>query len=159
MTIRRAIVYVVFFAAAASLWLFTHSERAQIKRVFADVERLASKEPSEPVFESIARSQALSRHFKDGCLIVHLGYGLRTMYSREDIAGGMLLFRSASGKIAVAFRELDVSVEGGKARVQGCCDYSGSDSTWQGFKPRSEIFSANLEKLGGKWLVSKIKFP
>ena len=36
MTVRRAVVYAVLLAAAASLRLFTHSERAQIKRVFAD---------------------------------------------------------------------------------------------------------------------------
>ena len=49
MTVRRAIVYAVLLAAAVSLWLFTHSERAQVRRVFADVERLAAKESGEPV--------------------------------------------------------------------------------------------------------------
>ena len=159
MTKRGAIVYAALLVAAVSLWLFTHSERAQIKRVFADVERLAAKEQSEPVFESVARAQALSRHFKDGCQIVHLGYGLEATYSRENIAGGLLSFRSTAGKIAVTFRKLDVSVDGEVARVEGWCDYSGSDSTWHGFSPRVDSFLASLEKSDGQWRISRIKFP
>ena len=31
MKVRRAVVYAVLLAAAVSLWLFTHSERAQVK--------------------------------------------------------------------------------------------------------------------------------
>ena len=70
MTVRRAVVYAVLLAAAASLWLFTHSERAQVRRVFADVERLAAKEQGEPVMECAGKAQALARHFRDGCEIV-----------------------------------------------------------------------------------------
>ena len=43
MPVRRAVVYVVLLAAAVSLWLFTHSERAQVKRVFADGQWLFSR--------------------------------------------------------------------------------------------------------------------
>ena len=35
MTARRAIVYAVLLVTAVSLWFFTPSEKAQIKRVFA----------------------------------------------------------------------------------------------------------------------------
>ena len=59
MTVRRAVVYAVLLAAAVSLWLFTHSERAQIKRAFADVERLAAKEQGEPVMECAGACSSL----------------------------------------------------------------------------------------------------
>ena len=159
MTIRRAIVYAVLLVAAVSLWLFTHSDRAQVKRVFADVERLAAKEPGESVMECAARSRSLARHFKDGCAIIDLGHGLKTTYSRDDIAGGLLAFRSGASKIAVTFHELEISIDGAAARVEGWIDYSGTEATWPRYEPKPAKFLAHLEKIDGQWLISRIKVP
>ena len=73
MTMRRAIVYAVLLAAAVALWLFTHSETAQIRRVFADIERLATKMPGEPVMECAVKAQSLTRHFNGNHFNVHMG--------------------------------------------------------------------------------------
>ena len=159
MTMRRAIVYAVLFAAAVALWLFTHSETAQIKRVFADIERLAAKTPGEPVMECAMKAQSLARHFKDRCAVIDLGHGLKTTYSRDDIAGGLLAFRSGATKIAVEFRELEISVNGQDARVEGWIDYSGTEAAWPRYVPQSEKFLAHLEKTDGQWLFSRIKVP
>ena len=159
MTIRRAVVYAVLLVAAVSLWLFTHSDRAQIKRVFADVERLAAKEPGESVMECAAKSRSLARHFKDGCAIIDLRHGLKTSYSRDDIAGGLLAFRSGATKMAVLFHELEISAGGGEARVEGWIDYSGTEASWPGYEPKSEKFLAHLEKIDGQWLISRVKVP
>ena len=159
MTVRRAVVYAVLLAAAVSLWLFTHSERAQIKRVFADVERLAAKESGEPVMECAGKAQALARHFRDGCEIFHLGHGLKTTYSRDEIAGGLLAFRSGATKIVVAFHDLEIAFDGLDARVTGWIDYSGTEAAWPRYEPKAEKFSARLEKDDGQWLFSRIKVP
>ena len=159
MTMRKAIVYAVLLAAAAALWLFTHSETAQIKRVFADIERLATKMPGEPMMECAAKAQSLARHFKDRCAIIALGHGLKTTYSRDDIAGGLLAFRSGATKIAVEFHELEISIDGNEARVEGWIDYSGTEATWPRHVPKSEKFLSHLEKTDGKWLLSRIKVP
>ena len=159
MTIRRAVVYAVLLVAAVSLWLFTHSDRAQVKRVFADVERLAAKEPGESVMECAVKSQSIARHFKDGCTIIDLRHGLKTAYSRDDIAGGLLAFRSGATKIAVTFHELEVGVEGDEARVECWIDFSGTEAAWPGYEPKSEKFLAHLEKIDGQWLISRIKAP
>ena len=159
MTVRRAVVYAVLLAAAVSLWLFTHSERAQVRRVFADVERLAAKESGEPVMECAGKSQALARHFRDGCEIIHLGHGLKTSYSRDEIAGGLLAFRSGATKIVVAFHDLEITFDGSDARVTGWIDYSGTEAAWPRYAPKAEEFIALLEKTDGKWLFSRIKVP
>ena len=159
MTMLKAISYAVLTAAAVSLWLFTHSETAQIKRVFADIERLAAKKPGEPVMECAVKSQALARHFKDGCTIIDLGHGLKTVYSRDDIAGGLLAFRSGATQIAVEFRELEISIDGQDARVDGWIDYSGTEAAWPRYVPNSEKFFSHLEKTNGQWLLSRIKVP
>ena len=159
MTVRRAVVYAVLLAAAASLWLFTHSERAQIKRVFADVERLAAKEQGEPVMECAGKAQALARHFRDGCEIIDIGHGLQASYSRDDIAGGLLAFRSGATKIVVAFHDLEITFDGSEARVTGWIDYSGTEAAWPRYEPKAEGFIARLEKTDGKWLFSRIKVP
>ena len=159
MTARRAVVYAVLLAAAVSLWFFTHSERAQVRRVFADVERLAVKESGESVMECAGKAQALSRHFKDGCVIIDLGHGLKTSYSRDDIAGGLLAFRSGATKIAVAFHDLEISFDGSEARVEGWIDYSGTEAAWPRYEPKAEGFIARLEKTDGQWLFSRIKVP
>ena len=159
MTMRKAIAYSVLAAAAVSLWLFTHSETSQIKCVFADIERLAAKKPGEPVMECAAKSQALARHFKDGCAIIDLGHGLKAAYSRDDIAGGLLAFRSGATQIAVKFRELEISIDGQEARVEGWVDYSGTEAVWPRYVPKSEKFLSHLEKTDGQWLLSRIKVP
>ena len=159
MTVRRAIVYAILLATAVSLWLFTHSARAQVRRVFADVERLAAKEPGEPVMECAGKAQALARHFKDGCAVIDLQYGLKASYSRDDIVGGLLVFRSGAMKIAVEFRELEISIDGPEARVEGWIDYSGTEATWPRYKPTADRFIAHLEKTDGKWLFSRIEVP
>ena len=159
MTMRRAIVYAVLLAAVVALWLFTHSETAQIKRVFADIARLAAKTPGEPVMECAVKAQSLARHFKDRCAVIDLGHGLKATYSRDDIAGGLLAFRSGATKIAVEFRELEISVIGQDARVEGWIDYSGTEAAWPRYVPQSEKFLAHLEKTDGQWLFSRIKVP
>ncbi len=159
MTVRRAVVYAVLLAAAVSLWLFTHSERAQIKRVFADVERLVAKEQGEPMMECAGKAQALARHFKDGCVIIDLRHGLKTSYSRDDIAGGLLAFRSAASRVVVEFQALDISVDRSEASVEGWIDYSGTEATWPRHEPKAEKFIAHLEKTDGQWLFSRIKVP
>ena len=159
MTVRRAIVYVVLLAAAVSLWLFTHSERAQIKRVFAEVERLAAKEQGEPVMECAGKAQALARHFKDGCVIIDLRRGLKTSYSRDEIADGLLAFRSGATRIVVAFHDLEITFDGLDARVTGWIDYSGTEAAWPRYEPKAEGFIARLEKTDGQWLFSRIKIP
>ena len=159
MTVRRAVVYAALFAAAVSLWLFTHSERAQIKRVFADVERLAAKEQGESVMECAGKAQALAHHFKDGCAIIVLRHGLKATYSRDDIAGGLLAFRSGATKIVVAFHDLEITFDGSEARVTGWIDYSGTEAMWPRHEPKAEKFIAHLEKTDGQWLFSRIKVP
>ena len=159
MTVRRAVVYAVLLAAAVSLWLFTYSERAHVGRVFADVERLAAKEQGEPVMECAGKAQALARHFRDGCEVIDTGHGLQASYSRDDIAGGLLAFRSAASRIVVEFRDLDISVDGSEASVEGLIDYSGTEATWPRHEPKAEKFIARLEKTDGKWLFSRIKVP
>lgn len=159
MTIRRATIYAVALLAAASMWFFTHSEKAQIKRVFADIERLAAKTPNETVMECAGKAQAIARHFKDRCTIVNLGHGLKESYSREDIAGGLLAFRSVAAKISIGFRELEIGIDGTEALVEGWIDYSGTEAAWPKYEPKTEKFIAHLEKHDGRWLFSRIKVP
>ena len=159
MTVRRAVVYAVLLAAAVSLWLFTHSERAQVRRVFADVERLAAKEQGEPVMECAGKAQPRARHFSEGCEVIDTGHGLQASYSRDDIAGGLLAFRSSATKIVVAFHDLEITFDGSEARVTGWIDYSGTEAAWPRYKPKAEGFIARLEKTDGQWLFSRIKVP
>ena len=156
---KKVIVYSVLLVASVALWCFTHRESAKVQRVFDSIEKLAAKEPGESVLECAAKSQALARYFKDGCTIIDIGHGLKTSYSCEDIAGGLLAFRSGATKIAVSFHELEISVNGAEARVDGWIDYSGTEAIWPRLERESEKFIARLEKIEGQWLISRIKAP
>ena len=157
MTRRRAIVYGLLFAAATSLWLYTHSERAKVRRVFADIERLAAKEPGESVMECAAKAKALADYFRNGCSVIDLAHGLDAAYSREDIAGGLLAFRSGATRIAVKFSNLEIRIDGNEARVTGRIDYSGTEATWPDHESKVEGFVVRLEKADGRWLITRIK--
>ena len=159
MTRRRAIAYGILFAAATSLWLYTHSERAQVRRVFDDIERLAAKEPGESVMECAAKMKSLAGHFRNGCSIINLAHGLDATYSREDIAGGLLAFRAGATRIAIAFSNLEIRIDGHEARVTGRIDYSDTEATWPGLESKVEGFIVRLEKTDGRWLVTRIRVP
>ena len=159
MTRRRAIAYGILFAAATSLWLYTHSERAQVRRVFDDIERLAAKEPGESVMECAAKMKSLAGHFRNGCSIINLAHGLDATYSREDIAGGLLAFRAGATRIAIAFSNLEIRIDGNEARVTGQIDYSGTEATWPGHESKVAGFIVSLEKTDGRWLVTRIRVP
>ena len=156
MTRRRAIVYGILFAAATSLWLYTHSERAQVRRVFDDIESLAAKEPGESVMECAAKAKALADHFRNGCSVIDLTHGLDATYSREDIASGLLAFRSGATRIAVKFSDLEIRIDGNEAQVTGQIDCSGIDATWPGHESKVEGFIVRLEKSDGRWLITRI---
>lgn len=159
MTMRKTVIYATLLVVAVALWCFTHSDRAKVKRVFADVERLAAKEVGETAMECAVKSQSLARHFKDGCAIIVLRHGLKATYSRDDIAGGLLSFRSSATRISVEFRELEITFDGGIARVEGWVDHSGTEVSWPRYEPKAEKFLAHLEKTDGQWLISRIKVP
>ena len=55
--------------------------------------------------------------------------------------------------------ELEISIDGADARVDGRIDYSGTEATWPRYEPKSEKFLAHLEKIDGQWLISRIKVP
>ena len=157
MTRRRAIVYGILFAAATTLWLHAHSERAQVRRVFDDIGRLAAKEPGESVMECAAKSKSLAEHFRNGCSVIDLAHGLDAIYSREDIAGGLLAFRAGAARIAVKFSNLEIRIDGNEAQVTGQIDCSGTDATWPGHESKVEGFIVHLEKADGRWLITRIK--
>ena len=156
MTRRRAIVYGLLFAAATSLWLYTHSERAKVRRVFDDIERLAAKEPGESVMECAAKAKALADHFRNGCSVIDLTHGLDATYSREDIASGLLAFRSGATRIAVKFSDLEIRIDGNEAQVTGQIDHLGTEATWPGHESKAEGFIVRLEKSDGRWLITRI---
>ena len=127
--------------------------------MFDDIERLAAKEPGESVMECAAKSKALAEHFRNGCSVVNLAHGLDATYSREDIAGGLLAFRSGATRIAIAFSDLEIRIDGHEARVTGPVDYSGAEATWPGHESKAEGFVVRLDKTDGRWLISRIKVP
>ena len=159
MTRRRAIVYGILFAAATTLWLHAHSERAQVRRVFDDIGRLAAKEPGESVMECAAKSKSLAEHFRNGCSVIDLAHGLDAAYSREDIAGGLLAFRSGATRIAIAFSDLEIRIDGNEAHVTGQIDCSDTEATWPGHESKVEGFVVRLEKSDGRWFISRIRVP
>ena len=106
-----------------------------------------------------ARLKSLAGHFRNGCSIVNLAHGLDATYSREDIAGGLLAFRSGATRIAIAFSNLEIRIDGNEARVTGQIDYSGTEATWPGHESKVAGFIVSLEKTDGRWLVTRIRVP
>lgn len=98
MAIKKAVVYAVMLVAAVALYCYKHSDRAQIRRVFASIEKLANRESSETPIESGGKAQSLAHCFAPNCEIIAGEYGLETTFTREDIAGGALAFRSSVKK-------------------------------------------------------------
>ena len=159
MKIRKAIVYCVLLVAAVAFYCYTHSDRAQVKRVFASIEKLAKRARGETPFESGGKAQSLAHHFAPTCEIIAGEYNIYGTYSREDIAGGALAFRSTVNNVSLVFSDLDISFGDRGARVDGIADFSGTDTAWRMREPRAQKFLAFLVKVDGKWLISRIKVP
>lgn len=156
---KKIVIYFILALAAIAFYCYTHSDRAHVKRLFAAVEKLAKREPSELPIESGAKAQSLANLFAPECVIIAGEYGLDTTFSREDIAGGVLAFRSSVRNISLVFDDLDVDFDNGGARVEGVADFSGTDCAWRMQEPRAQRFLARLVKIEGKWRISRIKVP
>ena len=159
MTQRKAIVYSVLAIAAAAFWLHTHSDRAQVSRVFDSLENAIARESAETVMESAAKSQAFARRFTARCSISAPAYGVDSACSRENISGGMLAFRSGVKNIRVKFKNLAISIADLEANVEGVADLNGTDYSWPQKGGESIVFSAHLVKVDGKWLIDRIAVP
>ncbi len=159
MTTRKAIVYPLALIAAISFYCYTHSDRAQIKRVFASIEKLAKREPGETPIESGAKAQSLAHYFAPNCEIFAGEYNMQATYSRDDIAGGALAFRSSVKRISLVFSDLEISFDDDGASVEAIADFTGTDAARRMREPGARKFLARLVKLDGKWLVSRIKVP
>ena len=157
MTTKKIVIYAVLAVSATVLWCWTHSERAQIKRVFASIEKIITKERGESVIEGAGKTQSITKYFGDKCEVVALGYGIDVICSRDDISGGVLAMRTNAARIGVRFEDLKISVDGNVAYVEGGIDFSGTDTAWHAQTPRYEKFFANLEKVNGQWLIKRIK--
>lgn len=154
---RKVVIYAVLFVASVGLWVFMHSDKAQIKRVFSSVERIARREPLEPVIESVTRAQVLAAFFKEGCRFVVPEFGVRNSVSREGIAGAVMNLRTGTKNIEIRFRELEVEVDGAQAQVKARMDMAGTEATSFSFPLHPRTFIAHLEKIDGKWLISRIE--
>ena len=111
------------------------------------------------VHERRVHAAALAGHFRNGCSIVNPAHGLDATYSREDIAGGLLAFRSGATRIAIAFSDLEICIDGNEARVTGQIDCSDTEATWPGHESKVEGFVVRLEKSDGRWFISRIRVP
>ena len=159
MTPRKIIIYAILAFVAIAFYCYMHSDRAQIGRVFAAIEKLAKRDPDEMPIESGAKSQSLSQYFAVSCEIIADEYNLDATFSHEDIAGGVLAFRSSVKNISLIFSDLDISFDDDGAKVVGVADFSGTDEAWRMREPRAQKFFARLVKAEGKWLISRIKIP
>ena len=154
---KKAAIYSIFAIAAVCLWFATHSETAKIKRVFSSFEKIASCERQCSVLESAAKARAISRFFKDGCAVVVPELGVKSVLSREDIAGAMLGAFSSAKNLRIRFLDLKVSVDGDTAQAEGTVEANGAEAMRMLDKRRQ--FIARLEKADGQWLVSRIEVP
>lgn len=156
MTIRKIIVYSILAVAAIAFCCYMNGDRAKIRRVFASIEKMAAKEQGEAVIEGAMKSQALSRHFASRCRVKAPEFGFEAFYTREEISGGMLAMRSYAKTVKVEFDDLEISVEGDMAQVEGVADFSGTDTKWRVREPTRERFRAGLQKTDGAWLVREV---
>ena len=154
---KKAAVYSILAIAAVCLWFATHSETAKIKRVFSSFEKIACCERQCSVLECAAKARAISRFFRDGCAVVVPESGVKSVFSREDIAGAALGAFSSAKNLKIYFLDLKVSVDGDTARVEGTVEATGTEAMRMPDKRRP--FIARLEKADGQWLVSRIEVP
>ncbi len=156
---RKAVFYSVLAIAVVAFWLHTHSDRAQVSRVFDSLENAVARESAETVMESAAKSQAFARHFAERCSIVATAYGVDSVCLRDNISGGMLAFRSTVKKIHIEFKNLAIAIDGQTADVRGVADLSGTDRSWPLKGGEKVGFSAHLSKVDGKWIIDRISVP
>ena len=154
---KKAAAYTILAIAAVCLWFATHSETAKIKRVFSSFGKIASCERQCTVLESAAKARAHSRFFKDGCAVDVPESGVKSVLSREDIAGAALGAFSSAKSLSLRFFNLKVSVDGDTAQAEGTVEANGAEAMRMPDKRRQ--FIARLEKADGKWLVSQVEVP
>lgn len=153
---KRVVIYAVLLVAAVGLWLYTHSDRAEITRLFREIEKTASREAGEPTMEGAMRAQTLASCIHDGCQVEIPELGFSYALSKNDFAAAVLSCRSSVQTLKVRFVKLNIESASGTASVRGILDLSGSDASPDLPEPAAHLFESTLEKdSDGKWRFTR----
>lgn len=155
---RKILFYSLAAAFAVGLWLYTHSAAHQIRRVFKEVSSIAERFEGESVMECAIRSKRLSEFVAPNCHLIVPERSLDQIWTREDVAGGILAFRSSVKSLRVEFAALQISIRSDHAEVEGEVSLEGP-STFFGIEGTPQRkFAAHLKKDDhGKWLFTRLE--
>ena len=153
---RKAVIYGIVMTACVWAWMFTHSEKAKIRRVFDDVTELAHRDPGETVLECAAKIKGLAKLIKSGCTFFMPEFGSGTYTSSRNLTGAAIAYRNGLQAIRVEFRELEVTVTTKWATVKGVVDFTGTDMKCGIETPYERQFEATFEKADGDWLFTRV---
>ncbi len=158
MTTRKKISALVVVGAIAAilLWTFLRSEEDIIRGVFDEVAETFNREQNEHPFDSLARARKLC-----GFMVPEdLQFGVEDMggtvlKSREEGVEIVALVRQGR-QLHVEFTDLQIVPGPTDAFVRGTLDCSRCDASFALRNPRVRSFAAQMKKVDGDWLFSKV---
>ena len=155
---RKILFYSLAAVLAVGLWLYTHSATNQIRRVFKEVASIAERIEGESVMECAIRSKRLAEFVAPNCHLIVPERSLDQIWTREDVAGGILAFRSSVKSLHVKFAALQISIRSDHAEGKGEVTLEGP-STFFGIEGTPQRkFAAHLKKDDhGKWLFTRLE--
>lgn len=154
---KRVVIYAVLLVAAIGVWCYTHSDKAEITRLFREIERTASRESAEQTVEGAIRAQKLASCVRAECRVEIPELDVSYTMTREEFAAAVLSCRSSVRTLNVRFRRLGIESASGQATVRGILDLSGSDASPALPGPTAHPFESSLVKeADGKWRFARV---
>ncbi len=155
---RKVLFYSLAAVLVGGLWLYMHSATNQIRRVFKEVASVAERTEGESVMECAIRTKRLAEFVALSCHLMVPERSLDQIWTRDDVAGGILAFRSSTKSLRVKFAALQISIRSDYAEVKGEATLEGP-STFFGIEGEPQRkFAAQLKKDDhGNWLFTRLE--
>ena len=152
-----AVAYLLFS------FFFSDSDEELIKRVFSEVQQLATITPGEKPFEVLERTSRLLKHFEDTVVIdypidedgTEYKQSVISLEKKRKIREKSIAAAKFFKELRFDFRELKVRLRGEAATVNGLVNVVGSLPGEDGVFLESHRYEFVLSKDGAVWRIGR----
>ncbi len=156
---KKIIIAVFLLAAAAAVaWFFiAPNEKAKVKKQFASLSDLVSKEKGETNISMALRANSIGNLFDDKCSFDFAKHDMEGIYTPEEITSHAARGRAMFSKISLKFYDINPEIENDNAMVDTTVRFYGEMKNSSKVYEDTREIQCKLKKVEGKWKFSEFK--
>ena len=156
-TQKRIVIGLAILLALIAGYVFFQSDTKRVKKQFAHLSDLVSKEPNESPFTLARKIQDLGKLFAQSCELIIPIDAISASFGPQEITGYATRGRASFSELTLKFYDLSVEFpEKRTARVRLTASLTGKMGGGDKMDDTREV-QCLLKKIGNRWLFTKLE--